>query len=60
MYVAFTSKGDCPYRFSLDRHPSTKSLIDFQIPASPEHLETFRNFLNGQHANMSFTIANEK
>ena len=27
---------------------------------SPEHLELFRHFLNGPHANMSFTIENEK
>ena len=27
---------------------------------SPEYLETFRNFLNGCHANISFTIENEK
>ena len=27
---------------------------------SLEHLEAFRNFLNGRHDNMSFTIANEK
>ena len=27
---------------------------------SPEHLEAFRNFRNDQHANMSFTIEDEK
>ena len=27
---------------------------------SPQHLEAFQNFLNGRHANMSFTIESEK
>ena len=27
---------------------------------SPRHLEAFRNFLNGRHANLSFTIEREK
>ena len=27
---------------------------------SPEHLEAFKNCLNGRHANMSFAIENEK
>ena len=27
---------------------------------SPQHLEAFRNFPNGQHANMSFTIESDK
>ena len=27
---------------------------------SAEHLEYFRNFLNGPHGNMPFTIENEK
>ena len=27
---------------------------------SPEHLEAFKNFINGQHPNKSFTIENEK
>ena len=32
----------------------------FVLFTSPEHLEAFRNFLNGRHANMSFTNENEK
>ena len=32
----------------------------FVLITSPEHLEAFRNFLNGQHAYMSYTIVNEK
>ena len=27
---------------------------------SPKHLEAFRNFRNGRHANMPFTIKSEK
>ena len=30
----------------------------FVLFTSPEHLKAFRNFLNGPHANMSFTIEN--
>ena len=32
----------------------------FVLFTSSKHLEAFRNFLNGQHANMSFTIEHEK
>ena len=32
----------------------------FVLFTSPEHLEAFQNFLNSRHANMSFTIENEK
>ena len=32
----------------------------FVLFTSPQHLEAFRNFLNGRHANMSFTIESEK
>ena len=32
----------------------------FVLFTSPEHLEAFENFLNGRHANMSFTIESEK
>ena len=32
----------------------------FVIFTSAKHLEAFQNFLNGQHANMSFTIESEK
>ena len=28
----------------------------FVLFTSPKHLEAFRNFLNGRHANMEFTI----
>ena len=29
----------------------------FVLFTSPKHLEAFQNFLNGRHANISFTIA---
>ena len=32
----------------------------FVLFTSPKHLEAFRNFLNGQHANISFTTEREK
>ena len=32
----------------------------FVLFTSPKHLEAFRNFLNGRHANVSFTIECEK
>ena len=32
----------------------------FVLFNSPQHLQAFRNFLNGRHANMSFTIESEK
>ena len=32
----------------------------FVLFTSPKHLEAFRNFLNGWHTNMSFTIEREK
>ena len=32
----------------------------FVLFTSPKHLEAFRNFLNGRHANLSFTIEREK
>ena len=32
----------------------------FVLFTSPRHLEAFRNFLNGRHANLSFTIEREK
>ena len=32
----------------------------FVLFTSPKHLEAFRNFLNGRHANMSFTIERER
>ena len=32
----------------------------FVLFASPKHLEAFRNFLNGRHVKMSFTIEREK
>ena len=32
----------------------------FVLFTSPKHLEAFRNFLNGRHANMSFTTEREK
>ena len=32
----------------------------FVLFTSPKHLEAFRNFLNGRHANMLFTIEHEK
>ena len=32
----------------------------FAVFTSSQHLEAFRNFLNGRHANMSFTIESEK
>ena len=32
----------------------------FVLFTSPKHVEAFRNFLNGRHANMSFTTEREK
>ena len=32
----------------------------FVLFTSPQHLEAFQNFLNGRHANISFTIESEK
>ena len=32
----------------------------FILFTSPQHLEAFQNFLNGRHANMSFTIESKK
>ena len=32
----------------------------FVLFTSPKHLLVFRNFINGQHANMSFTIERER
>ena len=32
----------------------------FVLFTSPKHIEAFRNFLNGQHANISFTTEREK
>ena len=32
----------------------------FVLFTSPEHLEVFRNFLNGQHVSMSFTIESDQ
>ena len=32
----------------------------FALLTSPEQLGAFQNFLNGRHANMSFTIESEK
>ena len=32
----------------------------FVLFTSPKHLEAFRNFLNGRHANLSFTTEREK
>ena len=32
----------------------------FVLFTSPQHIETFENFLNGRHTNMSFTIKSEK
>ena len=32
----------------------------FLLFTSPEHLEAFRNFLNGRHTDISFTSENEK
>ena len=32
----------------------------FVLFTSPQHVEAFQNFLNGQHANMSFTLESEK
>ena len=32
----------------------------FVLFTSPEYLEAFQNFLNGRHANKSFTVENEK
>ena len=49
---------DCPSDFK----PHYYRYVDgiFFLFTSPKHLEAFRNFLNGRHANMSFTTEHEK
>ena len=50
---------NCPSDFK--RHYYRRYVDNiFDLFTSPEHLEAFRNFLNGRHANMSFTIESEK
>ena len=49
---------NCPSDFKPSYY---RQYVDiFVLFTSPEHLEAFRNFLNGRHANMSFTIEHEK
>ena len=51
--------GNCPSDFKP--HYYWRYVDDiFVLFTSPRHLETFRNFLNGRHANLSFTIEREK
>ena len=46
---------NCPSDFKS--HCYRRYLDDiFVLLTSPKHLEAFRNFLNGLHANMSFTF----
>ena len=50
---------NCPSDFKP--HYYQRYVVDiFVLFTSPKHLEIFRNFLNGQHANVSFTIEREK
>ena len=50
---------NCPSDF---KPPYYRRYVDdiFVLFTSPRHLEAFRNFLNGRHANLSFTIEREK
>ena len=49
---------NCPSDFKPSYY---RQYVDiFVLFTSPEHLEAFRNFLNGRQANMSFTIEHEK
>ena len=49
----------CPYDFKP--HYYWRYVDDiFVLFTTPKHLEAFTNFLNGRHANMSFTIEYEK
>ena len=49
---------NCPSEFKSCYYGRYSDDI-FVFFASSEHLEAFQNFLNGRHANMSFTIENE-
>ena len=50
---------DCPSDFKPYYYRRHVNNI-FVLFTSPQYLEAFRNFLNGRHANMSFTIESEK
>ena len=46
---------NCPFEF--EAHYYRRYVDDiFVLFTSPSHLESFKNFLNGRHANISFTI----
>ena len=49
----------CPYDFKPHYYWWYVDDI-FVLFTTPKHLEAFTNFLNGRHANMSFTIEYEK
>ena len=61
-FVAYFEKNwsqNCPSYVNF--HYYRRYVNDFFVLfTSPEHLEDFWNFLNGWHANMAFTIENEK
>ena len=50
---------NCPSDFKSNYH---RRFVDeiFVWFTSPKHLEAFRYFLNGLHANITFTVENEK
>ena len=50
---------NCPFDL---KHYYYRQYVDdiFVFFTSPKHLKAFQNFLNGQQANMSFTIESEK
>ena len=50
---------NCPSDF---KHHHYRRYVDdiFVLFTSPKHLKVFRNFLNGRHDNMSFTIELEE
>ena len=57
VYIEKNWLENCPSDFKLYHYQQYVDDI-FVLLTSPEHLEDFRNFLNGQHANMSLTIKN--
>ena len=50
---------NCPFDFN---HYYYQQYVDdiFVLRTSPKHLKGFQNFLNGWHANISFTVKSEK
>ena len=50
---------NCPSNFKFHYYGRYVDYT-FVLLTSPENLEAFQNFLNGQHANMSFTNENGK